>query len=281
MAGFAETARAPFDLPEGDAEIVGGYNTEFGGMRFGSFFMAEYMEILIISGIGVTCFFGGWHGPGPVALAPLWVLIKILLGAAFFIWVRATLPRLRYDQLMSFGWKVLLPLATLNVLVTAIDPGGDLMATDWRAAAAPIDRGPEPGGVGAVYRVFGETLRGLKTTLGRLAEGHHVIQYPEEKTPVYPRFRGRHKLHRFEDTGLEKCVGCSLCAAACPAKCIRVVAAENDARATRCRPASATPRSTRSTCRAASSAATARWPARSTRSRWATTTSCPTTTAPI
>jgi len=119
VAGFAETARAPFDLPEGDAEIVGGYNTEFGGMRFGSYFMAEYMEILVISGIGATCFFGGWHGPGPEALAPLWMLIKIMLGAAFFIWVRASLPRLRYDQLMSFGWKVLLPLATLNVLVTA------------------------------------------------------------------------------------------------------------------------------------------------------------------
>jgi NADH-quinone oxidoreductase subunit H len=120
VAGFAETARAPFDLPEGDAEIVGGYNTEYGGMRFGSFFMAEYMEVLVISGIAATCFFGGWHGPGPEALAPLWVLLKILLGAVLFIWVRATLPRLRYDQLMSFGWKILLPLATLNVLVTAV-----------------------------------------------------------------------------------------------------------------------------------------------------------------
>jgi NADH-quinone oxidoreductase subunit H len=120
VAGFAETARAPFDLPEGDAEIVGGYNTEYGGMRFGSFFMAEYMEVLVISGIAATCFFGGWHGPGPEALAPLWMLLKILVGAALFIWVRATLPRLRYDQLMSFGWKILLPLATLNVLVTAI-----------------------------------------------------------------------------------------------------------------------------------------------------------------
>jgi NADH-quinone oxidoreductase subunit H len=120
VAGFAETARAPFDLPEGDSEIVGGYGTEFGGMRFGSFFMAEYMEILVISGVAATCFFGGWHGPGPEALAPLWMLIKILLGAVLFIWVRATLPRLRYDQLMSFGWKILLPLATLNILVTAI-----------------------------------------------------------------------------------------------------------------------------------------------------------------
>jgi NADH-quinone oxidoreductase subunit H len=120
VAGFAETARAPFDLPEGDAEIVGGYNTEFGGMRFGSFFMAEYMEILVISAIASACFLGGWHGPGPIALAPLWMLIKIVLGALFFIWIRASLPRLRYDQLMSFGWKILLPLATLNVLVTAI-----------------------------------------------------------------------------------------------------------------------------------------------------------------
>jgi NADH-quinone oxidoreductase subunit H len=120
VAGFAETARAPFDLPEGDAEIVGGYNTEFGGMRFGSYFMAEYMEVLVISAIAATCFLGGWHGPGPIALAPLWMLIKILLGVFVFMWVRASLPRLRYDQLMSFGWKVLLPLATLNVLATAI-----------------------------------------------------------------------------------------------------------------------------------------------------------------
>jgi NADH-quinone oxidoreductase subunit H len=120
VAGFAETARAPFDLPEADAEIVAGYVTEYGGMRFGSFFMAEYMEVIIISGIATACFFGGWHGPGPVALAPLWVILKMFAFVVLFIWVRATLPRLRYDQLMSFGWKVLLPLATLNILVTAI-----------------------------------------------------------------------------------------------------------------------------------------------------------------
>ena len=119
VAGFAETARAPFDLPEGDAEIVGGYNTEFGGMRFGSFFMAEYIEVVVISGIAAACFFGGWHGPGPIALAPLWMFLKLMVGVVFFIWIRASLPRLRYDQLMSFGWKILLPLATLNVLATA------------------------------------------------------------------------------------------------------------------------------------------------------------------
>jgi NADH-quinone oxidoreductase subunit H len=120
VAGFAESARPPFDLPEADAELVQGYNTEFGGMRFGSYFMAEYIEVLIVSGIATACFLGGWHGPGPEALAPLWVLLKMSAFVLLFIWVRATLPRLRYDQLMSFGWKILLPLATVNVLATAV-----------------------------------------------------------------------------------------------------------------------------------------------------------------
>jgi NADH-quinone oxidoreductase subunit I len=88
-------------------------------------------------------------------------------------------------------------------------------------------RGPSEGAAAGAYRAFAATLKGLKMTMGRLAEGTMVNAYPEHKTPVYPRFRGRHKLHRFEDTGLEKCVGCSLCAAACPADCIRVVADEN------------------------------------------------------
>jgi len=120
VAGFAETNRPPFDLPEADAEIVAGYNTEFGGMRFGSFFMAEYINMIAISGIATAMFLGGWHGPGPGYLDPLWVIVKMFFFIWVFIWVRATLPRLRYDQLMAFGWKVLLPLATLNALVTAI-----------------------------------------------------------------------------------------------------------------------------------------------------------------
>jgi NADH-quinone oxidoreductase subunit H len=120
VAGFAEASRPPFDLPEADAELVAGYNTEFGGMRFGTFFMAEYMEVVVISGIASAVFLGGWHGPGPEWLGPLWVLLKMLALIFLFIWVRATLPRFRYDQLMSFGWKVLLPLATVNVVVTAI-----------------------------------------------------------------------------------------------------------------------------------------------------------------
>jgi NADH-quinone oxidoreductase subunit I len=101
------------------------------------------------------------------------------------------------------------------------------MAGELEMNVVQVPRGPEPGGLSSVYRALGETMRGLRTTFGRAVEGPYTIQYPEQKTPVYPRFRGRHKLHRFEDTGLEKCVGCSLCAAACPAECIRVVAAEN------------------------------------------------------
>jgi NADH-quinone oxidoreductase subunit H len=124
VAGFAETNRAPFDLTEADAELVGGYNTEFGGGRFASYYFAEYLNVLVVSGIVTTIFLGGWlmpfgiHPPGWVD--PFVVLFKMSLITFLFIWVRATLPRLRYDQLMSFGWKILLPLATVNALVTAI-----------------------------------------------------------------------------------------------------------------------------------------------------------------
>jgi len=120
VAGLAETNRAPFDLPEADAELVAGYGTEYGGMRYGSYALAEYIEMFVISAVAVTFFLGGWHGPGPGWLDPIWVIVKIFVFLFLFMWVRATVPRVRYDQLMSLGWKVLLPLATLNVLVTAI-----------------------------------------------------------------------------------------------------------------------------------------------------------------
>jgi NADH-quinone oxidoreductase subunit I len=102
--------------------------------------------------------------------------------------------------------------------VSAWSPGDDVIE---------VTRNPKPGAARSAWRTFRETARGMRTTFARLGEEPSTVQYPEEKVPVYPRFRGRHKLHRFEDTGLEKCVGCSLCAAACPADCIRVVAAEN------------------------------------------------------
>jgi len=124
VASFAETNRAPFDLAEADAELVGGYNTEYGGGRFASFFLAEYLNVILVSGIAVTLFLGGWQLPfgidPPHWVWPFVVIAKMFLFILLFIWVRATLPRLRYDQLMSLGWKVLLPVATLNALVTAI-----------------------------------------------------------------------------------------------------------------------------------------------------------------
>jgi NADH-quinone oxidoreductase subunit H len=128
VSGFAETNRPPFDLAEADAELVGGYNTEYGGARFAAYFFGEYLNVLVVSGVATTFFLGGWllpfgiHPPGWVD--PIVVLAKMTGFAILFIWVRATLPRLRYDQLMSLGWKVLLPLATLNLLVTAIIVAG-------------------------------------------------------------------------------------------------------------------------------------------------------------
>jgi NADH-quinone oxidoreductase subunit H len=118
IAGIAETNRPPFDLPEADTELVAGYHTEYSGMRFGLFQMGEYVNMITLSALAVTLFFGGWYGPW-APLGPLWFLIKLLLVIFAFLWIRATLPRLRYDQLMRFGWKVLLPVATINALITA------------------------------------------------------------------------------------------------------------------------------------------------------------------
>ena len=118
IAGIAETNRAPFDLPEAETELVAGYHTEYSGMRYGLFAMAEYINLITLSGLAVTLFFGGWGGP--VLPGPLWFVLKLLIVLFVFMWLRATLPRLRYDQLMQFGWKVLLPVATLNAVVTAV-----------------------------------------------------------------------------------------------------------------------------------------------------------------
>ena len=123
FAGTAETARAPFDLPEAEQELVAGYHTEYGGMRFGLYSMSEYINLITLSALCVTIFLGGWHGPGwdgATWAGPLWFLLKLVILLFVFIWMRTTLPRLRYDQLMRFGWKVLLPIATINAVVTAI-----------------------------------------------------------------------------------------------------------------------------------------------------------------
>ncbi len=118
IAGIAETHRLPFDLPEAESELVAGFHAEYSGMKFGMFFVGEYLAITLISALTVTLFFGGWMGP-VLPLPPLiWFLIKTFLFICFFILLRASLPRPRYDQLMSFGWKVMLPLSLVNLVIT-------------------------------------------------------------------------------------------------------------------------------------------------------------------
>jgi NADH-quinone oxidoreductase subunit H len=120
VAGIAETNRAPFDFPEAEQELVAGYHTEYSSMSFAMFFLAEYISMVTVSAVATDLFLGGWHGPWlPASLGWIWFLLKVAAILFFYIWMRWTLPRYRYDQLMAFGWKVLLPVAVLNVIVTA------------------------------------------------------------------------------------------------------------------------------------------------------------------
>ncbi len=118
ISAVAESSRTPFDLTECENELVAGYQTEYSSMKFGLYYLGEYAHILVVSSLAVTLFFGGWHGPW---LPPVvWFLIKVFFFIFFFIWVRATYPRFRYDQLMKFGWKVLFPLSLLNIMITGV-----------------------------------------------------------------------------------------------------------------------------------------------------------------
>lgn len=121
ICGIAETNRAPFDLPEAESELVAGYHTEYSAMKFGLFFVGEYANMITIGAIATTLYFGGWQGPtdNPI-LSIVWFCIKVFAFMFLYLWLRATLPRFRYDQLMNFGWKILLPLAIANLLVTAV-----------------------------------------------------------------------------------------------------------------------------------------------------------------
>jgi NADH-quinone oxidoreductase subunit H len=126
IAAYAETNRIPFDLPEAETELVAGYHTEYSSMKFAIFFMAEYANMITVSCVATLLFLGGWHGLvfGPpilqIVLPVFWFLLKVFVFMLIYIWVRGTLPRFRYDQLMAFGWKVLLPLAIANLVATAL-----------------------------------------------------------------------------------------------------------------------------------------------------------------
>lgn len=121
VAAFAETNRAPFDLPEAESELVAGYFSEYSGMRFALFFAAEYLGMIIMAAIATICFLGGWNGPFEIPYIPFaWFALKIYVLMFGYYWMRATLPRYRYDQLMNLGWKVLIPLALLNIVITGL-----------------------------------------------------------------------------------------------------------------------------------------------------------------
>ena len=252
FAGIAETSRAPFDLPEAEQELVAGYHTEYSGMRWGLFQMAEYINLITLSGLMVTLFFAGWHGPWD--LGPIWFILKLLAVLFVFIWLRTTLPRLRYDQLMKFGWKVLLPVATINAVITA------LFVVCVRMTAATVH------------------AEGLRRHLqADLQEADHAA-VPGVQAAGLSRASAAGTGCGRTRTGWRS----ASAARSAPPRARPTASASSPPRTrptTASRPASATRASTRSTSRAASSAATASSRARSTRSRSATSTRSPSTTA--
>ncbi len=249
IAGTAELNRPPFDLVEAEQELVGGFHTEYSSIRFAFFFLAEFMNAVTMSAIIVTLFLGGPAGPdlgGPgwasdYVWPVMWFMGKLFCFLFTFVWFRATLPRVRYDQLMDLGWKVLIPTAIgWFLLLGAIRVGDD---RDWNGVAVVAASF-------AVFMVAGTLLSsavrrarprsprrdrgvrlmgyltGFKVTLGKIFESRLTTEYPEEKSPKPLRQHGRHVLNRYED-GMEKCIGCELCAGVCPARCIYVRGADN------------------------------------------------------
>ncbi|MGV9680976.1 NADH-quinone oxidoreductase subunit NuoH [Nocardia sp. NPDC003482] len=269
-----ETNRAPFDLPEAEGELVGGFHTEYSSLKFAMFMMAEYINMGTVSALATTLFFGGWHAPFPLNLwdgansgwwPVLWFTAKVWIFLFVFIWLRGTLPRLRYDQFMNLGWKLLIPVSLLWVMVVAtlkvlqnngihvqtvgLVGGGIvvsllLLGVALRAGlrrtepeaptpaepsayagfpvppmpSRPATASPRPGPL--------EPLAGFWVTFATMFKKKNTEQYPEEKVPTAPRYHGRHQLNRHPD-GLEKCIGCELCAWACPADAIYVEGADN------------------------------------------------------
>ena len=258
ICGLAETNRPPFDLPEAESELVAGYHTEYSGIKFAMFYLGEYLNTVTVAAVATTLWLGGWRGPAPDVvpwLWPLlWFLLKVLVIVYVYIWVRATLPRFRYDRLMSFGWKVLIPIGLAWVMLTGAivvlpdEFGRDAVVTAFaigvgvivaimlvwplfarrrpRGGADPVsDEGPPARPAGSPT---GAIARGMATVFRQIFRRDVTEEYPKEIEPPPPRSHiGRHLLNRHEN-GLEKCIGCELCAFACPADAIWVEGADND-----------------------------------------------------
>lgn len=274
-----ETNRAPFDLPEAEGELVGGFHTEYSSLKFAMFMMAEYINMATVSALATTLFLGGWHAPWPLSLwaganenwwPVLWFTAKVCTFLFVFIWLRGTLPRLRYDQFMNLGWKLLIPTSLLWVMlvggarvlqaegyhvqtpllvigglvISALMIGVFLRAGRRGGAAPPVEPEPAaPSADGAVFLGFPtpplpeharpvaksglfDPLAGFAVTAATMFKKPNTEFYPEQKVPTAPRYHGRHQLNRYPD-GLEKCIGCELCAWACPADAIYVEGADN------------------------------------------------------
>ncbi|GAD86221.1 NADH-quinone oxidoreductase subunit NuoH [Nocardia asteroides NBRC 15531] len=275
VAMVGETNRAPFDLPEAEGELVGGFHTEYSSLKFAMFMLAEYVNMATVSALATTLFLGGWRAPFPINLWEgansgwwplLWFTLKVWTFLFVFVWLRGTLPRLRYDQFMNLGWKLLIPTSLVWVMIVAgarvLDIEGipgqtailvtvGILITAWmiwtflragRAeglpplpeapAKSPVFLGfptppmpPRPAGEKAELGLF-EPLAGFAVTAATMFKKPNTESYPEQKVPTAPRYHGRHQLNRYDD-GLEKCIGCELCAWACPADAIFVEGADN------------------------------------------------------
>ena len=221
IAGIAETNRAPFDVSEGESEIVAGFHVEYSGVAFAMFFLAEYMNLILISICFSIMFFGGWLSPFQgTFLDPyfsfipgfFWLSIKTIIFIFIFLWLRATLPRYRYDQIMRLGWKVFLPITFFWLTVIGI-----LIYLKYLPCVYIMNK---------IIKfikslIFLRNLKGLSITGKKLIKQPITIQYPEEKTPLSPRFRGLHALRKYPN-GEERCIGCKLCEAVCPALAISI-----------------------------------------------------------
>ncbi|MFC6010300.1 NADH-quinone oxidoreductase subunit NuoH [Nocardia lasii] len=275
VAMVGETNRAPFDLPEAEGELVGGFHTEYSSLKFAMFMLAEYVNMATVSALATTLFLGGWRAPFPISLWEgansgwwplLWFTIKVWMFLFVFVWLRGTLPRLRYDQFMNLGWKLLIPTSLVWVMIVAaarvLDleglPGQNfvlvgvglvitvaMIATFLRAgrsaglpplppepATSPVFLGfpvppmpPRPTDDAPEIGLF-EPLAGFAVTAATMFKKPNTESYPEQKVPTAARYHGRHQLNRYDD-GLEKCIGCELCAWACPADAIFVEGADN------------------------------------------------------